>query len=577
MNMKIRSSAIICMVMVTWLCFSGIASAAAPPPDAGRLMQEGKPQRRLPGALPVFEGEPPASRKNMATSVTVTVRHFRFVGFEEFAGEKELQSVVAGYIGQQLHDAQLQEVTDLVTAWLRKQGWFLAKAYYPEQILDSGTVTIAVGGGKSDNGITVERDHRVRMADDRLERFAEDGAHAGKPVRRDDVERSVLLIKELPGMDVRAIVSPGEYPGTSSVRFKVSEDKLVSGILWTDNFGNRYTGIWRGSTELMLNDPLRIGDRLKVDYAGSESLSQGKISYEVPVLYDGLKAHASWQGLNFKLMKQFESLDYKGSSSVVEGGLSYPFFLARESRVMTGVVCRGKHSIDEKSGLEQSDRHTHSGTLSLEGVNYDRCFGGGSTTWGASVTYGDFRQSNPKAHEDAVLNGSEGSFSYFGTNLSRAQRISDRLLLNAEWTAQFAHGNLDSGEGFYLGGPYGVRAYPSGEGGGDEGHLFNLDLRYQMPLPPSCGNFELSGFYDAGRITLHKERFPSDISTATGKNSYWLQGAGVGLKWVHSSKFVIHATWARTIGRNSGRDDKGMNSDGRDDRSRFWMQGLVYF
>ena len=46
----------------------------------------------------------------------------------------------------------------------------------------------------------------------------------------------------------------------------------------------------------------------------------------------------------------------------------------------------------------------------------------------------------------------------------------------------------------YLGGANGVRAYPQGEGSGDEGVLGTLELRYHTNLP----GLILSTYFDAG-------------------------------------------------------------------------------
>ena len=63
--------------------------------------------------------------------------------------------------------------------------------------------------------------------------------------------------------------------------------------------------------------------------------------------------------------------------------------------------------------------------------------------------------------------------------------------------AQHANQNLDSSERFGLGGAQGVRAYPSGEGYGDEGALLQTELRIR------AGYFTPYGFYDAGWVRLN--------------------------------------------------------------------------
>ena len=149
--------------------------------------------------------------------------------------------------------------------------------------------------------------------------------------------------------------------------------------------------------------------------------------------------------------------------------------------------------------------------------------------------------------------------------------------MNLSWTGQAAFNNLDSSEKFSLGGPNSLRAYPVGEASGDEGHLLNADIRYNISLPPSWGSLQLDGFYDAGYIDINKEPVLIALGTATNRNSYWLQGAGLGFNYTSGGKFAIRGSWAYAIGDNPGRSISGNNSDGRSDNYRFWLQSMLFF
>ena len=87
----------------------------------------------------------------------------------------------------------------------------------------------------------------------------------------------------------------------------------------------------------------------------------------------------------------------------------------------------------------------------------------------------------------------------------------------------------------------------------------------------------MSGFYDAGLITLHKNEWANSINTATNKNNYWLQGAGFGFLYAYKNIFNLKTSWAHVIGDNPGRSTTGLNSDGMDDQYRFWLLVTMYF
>lgn len=110
-------------------------------------------------------------------------------------------------------------------------------------------------------------------------------------------------------------------------------------------------------------------------------------------------------------------------------------------------------------------------------------------------------------------------------------------------SAQSASKNLDSSEGFGLGGANGVRAYPSSEGFGDEGWLTQLELRYAM------GRYSPYAFHDMGSSITNKNPWNA------GRNSRVLGGSGIGLRY-QEGKLSIDASLAwRTEGGRSRSDN----------------------
>ena len=65
----------------------------------------------------------------------------------------------------------------------------------------------------------------------------------------------------------------------------------------------------------------------------------------------------------------------------------------------------------------------------------------------------------------------------------RLQGVTDTLSLYAAFNGQVASKNLDNSEKMGLGGPAGVRAYPTGEAYGDQGYILNLEARAQPAAP----------------------------------------------------------------------------------------------
>lgn len=541
-------------------------------PDAGSIMRVQQPGQGLTEELPVA-GSGDGDFAPESGGVRVSVNGFIFSGYEGIAGEAELQELVAGAVGRRQSFSELKALASKVTDHLRKKGWFLARAYLPKQEVTSGMVRIAILQGNSDAEVRIGRDPGVRICESRLLRIGKLGVRPGEPLDERALERSVLLMNDLPGVSARAALSSGREPGSSMVDFMVSEGALVSGVVWGDNQGNRYTGVWRGNAMVSLNDPGRYGDQLKVMATVASGLEQGRIDYTVPLRDDGLRGSLGLSVMHYRLGEEIAVLKYAGWGRTMSAGLSYPLLRSRKANVSSTLTAFYKELVDSQSGTDLRNRHIPSLQLGFSGSWFDTWLSHGYTIWSVTAVAGSLHESIADIH----LPGTEGGYSRFNIEVSRLERLADRLTLHGALSAQYAPVNLDSSEKFYLGGPEGVRAYPIGEAGGDMGQLCHADLSYSVPTPAGWGNLQLICFYDAGHITLNSDRYVGDVMTATFRNEYWLQGTGAGLNYTFGRRFSVRGNWAHVIGQNPGRSFFGKNADGRSDRSRFWLQAALFF
>lgn len=556
-------------VIMSWLVLASLQGVlhAAPIPDAGSILREQEMQRELPGALP--EAVPvlkEADRK--VPEEGFVLKGVRFSGYQGLVEEAELQALVAGTVGSRVSFRDLELLVMKVTDYLHVKGWFLSRAYLPKQEVVDGVVSIAILQGRSDAPVHILPDSTVRVCPDVLGCYARSAVRPGEPLKAERLERSVLLMNDLPGVGAKAYMMPGSAPGSSNVDIRVSEGRLVTGSIWADNYGNRYNGTARANLLLSINNPSGYGDRLNVFVTGAEHLGMGRAGYDFPLFHQGLRGRVALSAMRYELGEELSVLDYEGSSTGVEAGFDYPLQRSRTSNVFVGLDYGFQRLLDRQAGIFIRDRRIHTLTLALHGNRYDTVLGGGMSAWSAGMSSGDFQE----AILETDMAGTDGNFNRFNLSLSRLQQLVPKLTLNASWNGQFAAGNLDSSQKFYLGGPAGVRAYPVGEAGGDEAHLFNLDMRYAL-----AGSLSLGGFYDAGFVRLNQDRYDGDVSTATNQNEYWLQGAGISLGYTLFSHLRMQGGWAHVIGPNAGRSDTGADADGRADRSRFWLQALYVF
>lgn len=557
--------------------------AIAAQPDAGQLLNEQQQlQLQRLDRLPQAEdsSERPALRDIGGTKVLVKV--IRFSGGEALAGVDELQVQVADAIGRELGYAELQQLADRITQYLRNKGYMLARAYLPRQDVTAGTIEIAIVEGRiqGDAGGIDIRGNNLRIAEDRLRDVAEGAIHPGEPAQQARLERGVLLINDLPGMSARSSLEKGDEAGSSKLVVQVDEGPLLGGSAWLDNYGNRFTGQMRANAQLNLNDPLHIGDQLNFILTHAAGLDLAHIGYSLPVGSSGLRVSGAFSYLDYQVGKELASLDAKGSARTATLNASYPIIRTRDFNLWGGLAYDHNALEDETLGVKVHDKRLNSTTASLNASRQDRWGGGGITSLAVSLTRGDLDLSGVAVDlaADRLTARTDGNFTKANYSLARLQKLTDRFALFGAVNGQLTSDNLDSSEKFILGGPSGVRAYPVGEASADEGWVLNLELRYDLPVLSSLGNLQLVGFVDSGRVKLHESQWTGSVTNAGNDNSYGLSGAGLGLNLTKTASHAIRVAWAQTLGDNPGRSaTTGNDSDGKSRSSRFWLQGLIWF
>lgn len=552
-----------------------VGSAATAIPDAGQLLREQQTPVTEAKRLTLADTESAPTPATKASGVTVAVKAFRFSGQEGLATEAELQELARASLARPVTIGELQSLADRISAHLRRKGFLLARAYLPKQDVTEGVVAVAIVQARVDGNATIKAAPSLRIFERTLSGMAADVVKPGQPLQERDLERVLLLMRDIPGVQARVLLEPGENAGTTRVSFDVSEGPRVSGSAWIDNNGNRHTGTWRGNAFVSVNDPLRIGDQLTLMLVGAEGLAQGRVGYSAPLGSRGLRGNVAFSTMGYKLVGDLASLDARGDANTFSAGLTAALIRRRNVSLSAGLGYEFRALGDDLFGFSIRDRRAHSVTLGLNGAILDRFAGGGFNSWSASAATGHLDLSRVRADENADRAGpsTAGTFTRLNLSFARQQTITDRVSFTGSYSGQFGLNNLDSSEKFSLGGPYGVRAYPIGEGAGDSGQLFTGELRREL-LSGKWGRLLASVFVDAGLITLNTNQWTNAVSSATGKNEYWLSGVGVGLN-LTNGRYSLRASYAEKLGNNPGRTIQGNDADGRNDSGRFWLTGQI--
>jgi len=562
------------------LSFALFSPALAQPPDAGRLLQEQRQiQPSLPDRLPEKDAQDVEQAPLTDSGVKITVKGFRFSGGQGMVTDAELLKLVQDAVGKELGFTDLQHLTAKITNYLRKKGYILARAYLPKQDITKGIIEIAIIAGRIEGKTRINIKEPRHISQKLLEGIAERSLPEGKPVRLENIERAVLLMNDLPGIKSQASLERGDAPGTTRVVINATEGNLLSGSLSGDNFGDRYTGAWRGTGRAALNDPFGLGDQLSVSLTGAEHLFQGNVAYALPLGATGVNWSVAYTALTYELGGDLANLKAKGNGQTISTGLTYPLLRTRNASLWSALGYEYLSLHDEAGGVTIRDRRLSVGNLNLSGSFFDGFGGGGLTGISLAGYYGNLHLSGAadiEGSDDATARSS-GNFSKVNYSLGRLQRITRLLSVFGFARGQLSGNNLDSSQKIILGGPNGIRAYPVGEAAGDEGLMMTLEPRIDLPFSPSWAFIQLIGFVDAGYVTLHKNPWTGSVTNASDNNNYWLSGAGAGINVGKAGLYSIRASYARKINDNPGRNASGYDADNLNDYGRFWLQAAVWF
>ena len=540
------------------VCLLGmvVAAQAQQAPDAGQILrQQQAPQVQPTPPGTAVEVQPPAAVVTPPGGARVQLQAVEFSGHSVIA-DADLRAALGPAVGQSFDLAGLRGLADRISALYRASGYPFALAFLPPQPLTDGRLLIQIVEG---------RYGQVRALADEPSVAAQaqpwlSALRSGEVIHSPTLERSTLILDDLPGVAIAPVVRPGQAVGSGDLDVRVVRTPALGGEVGLDNHGNRYTGAQRLRLNLQADSPLSFGDQCTARLLYSNlDLWLGQLSYSLPLGTSGLRGNVGYAHTSYELGEEFASLGASGTAKVSSLGLSYPLLRSQRSNLTLTATWQHKRLNDRQQQAATND-HKTSNVVPLA-LNFDHRdgFGGGAISYG-SVGFSSGRlELGPalEAIDRASGQHTRGGFQKWNLELARIQATAVAgLTVFGRLSTQWASKNLDSSEGFGLGGATGVRAYPQGEGGGDQGWLAQIELRYAI------GAFSPYVFYDAGRITFNAR--PADLTVPPTTNQRSLAGAGVGARYQQGPWSLDAALAWRTVG---GRPQ----SDSRDRHPRLWL------
>lgn len=549
--------------------------------DAGAL-QRGLEQQ-LPSPSPLALPEPtaptPAPAKPGADSdVRFEVKSFVLEGVNTIP-EAKVQAVLKEWIGRPVNFDDLQNACDAIVNLYRANG-LTVQAILPPQKIAGGVVRILVTEAKLSSVFVDTPDGETRFSKERAASYITYANPIGKSLNTKAIERALIILNETPGAIVSSQLEPGKSDGETALRVQLTQPKQwYQGKVEANNYGSRSTGANQGVLAFSAINPTGIGDSASVNAIFSEGSQYVQGAYSMPASRNGLRLGASATYLNYKNVSNYASSAGGGYGDAWTGGVSAAYPLVR--RQGTNVNTTFNYDVKSYSNknlltLSTISAYTiNNATFGLSGNHYDSFGGGGVSAGSVSLVLGNLNVAATSLPGFGTFTPSNFTKLTFAGNRNQQISADGATTGFVSVNGQFASVNLNSAEQIYMGGPYGVRAYPVAQGGGSQGGIATAELRHQFK-----NRVLASLFFDAGMVQQYKSSADYELlkGLTNASNTYTLMGAGFGVKWGWQG-WNLGALVAWKVGSNPLYNFRGqaVNTDGTNTNPRGWITASYQF
>lgn len=546
--------------------------------DAGALQQGLEKQLPSPSPLALPESGPVQRVKpteSKAGEVRFEVNSFVLEGVSILPAA-QVQEVLKPWIGVPVNFDDLQKACDAVVNLYRKGG-YTVQAILPPQKIANGVVKILVTEAKLSSVIVDTPQGDTRFGKDRAAEYITYANPIGDPLNTQALERALIILNETPGVMVSSQLEPGAKDGETAVRLQLTQPQWYQGKVEANNYGSRSTGQNQGVIALYLNNPTGVGDQASINGIYSEGSQYVQGAYSLPGSRDGVRLGVSGTFLNYKNVSNYASSAGGGYGDAWTAGLSAAYPLVRSQGTNVNVTANYDIKSYNNSNMLNlttiSAYNINNASLGLSGNNYDTFGGGGVSAGSVVMVFGNLNILSSSL--DGYGQYTPSSFTKLTFSGNRTQQLSEdgRTTAYLGLNGQFASVNLNSAEQIYMGGPYGVRAYPVAQGGGSQGGIGTIELRHEFPE-----RITGSIFYDIGVVQQYKNPYLNWQGATNANNTYSLQGAGIGAKW-NWEGWNLGAMVAWQIGQNPLYSFAGqpVATDGTTTNPRGWITGSYQF
>ena len=440
--------------------------------------------------------------------------------------DDQITEVTRPFLGQELNFARINKLVEAITGAYRKEGFFLARAYLPEQEIQEGKVVVSVLEGRvGDIAIIGNEYYTTTFIQKHFTQMDEPGTS-----RIDLIKRSVLILNDYADLNAEVLFRPGSVLGTTDMQVSIKDYQPIHLLLDYNNFGSKLISRDRFGIGVEMGNLFSDGHLLSLrSVFGSppRDMTSVKAEYTAPLGYTGRKLHVSYMRGDFDVGRAFERLDIQAISESFGFSVSYPFLKTRFSGLSGDVGLERNDFTQTALGLVSSRdriRALRGGLEYHRAADVTRDFVSFQLSQGLGELMGGMEKVSPSPSRPSADN----LFTKGTIDWVRVRSVPEPYWMYHPFLLIFAGGlqvssdNLVVGEQFPLGGPDSVRGYPSGEFLGDHGYRVSSEVRVS-PFP-TTEKIQGAFFLDHGGGFMKKR-------LGSGTDEQYLTGVGFGVRF----------------------------------------------
>jgi len=403
-------------------------------------------------------------------------------------------------------------------------GYVLARVVVPAQDLtDNGTVRLVVIDG------VIERVD-VNAVPERLRNIVSSrmASLVGEPhVTLDEIERRLLLVGNLPGLQLRSTLAAGMMPGGTLLIVEAAQN-YVTGSIGVDDRLPGSLGTWAINTNVAANDALGLGEQVYVSYSPSLNSGTTRLQFAggglvVPIGSDGFTVNPEYTNSLARPIPEPGTPATRGDFQRFAFHAAWPLILTRDE--MLTLQATGEWDAENLIATQFDTRlyDDNYGVARLDAHDTQVLPGGDLLVFDGSLSHG-LGGRDGTAAEPLSQQGARPDFTKFNAFIALRQPLTNSFEIDLTGRAQTSFGSsLMLAEQFSLDGPDALSSFAAGTFNVDQGVSLRFELARPfvlLPLPLNVAPY-LFGSYGYGQI----------VSPTTVQQPFINAGsAGVGVR-----------------------------------------------